>query len=545
MKSFFSEKLCRLAVRNPDKKEGQEDGVRKLFQLLAWGEAKISTASYERLPQGRENIECAQDKQLKTLGQGFAGTAFAEKHDLRDSTLCYEKWREKIPVFLYDEKLAPDYPHTLSKEIQKTFDHPKESILWNHPIKHWAQTAGTTGGKKIIPVPDEAIKNHHHAAATTLRHFVAQKGPSALDGAHLAFGGTKKELPGGIRTLGDISHLTLSASPLAAQMVPLKMEILGESDPQKKLDQIAEKTKNKNITGLAGIPKWHAELVKRILRQEPGKTPREIWPNLKVFFHGGTPFGPYRELFEEWFPDADFRETYTASEGYFGADVGQGEMQLFTQHGILHELIPVKDFRQFQASGDERCLKESIRPCWDAEADQEYVLVTTAPAFPRCVVGDVIQIHDSDRLTFSITGRVNHELSAADEQLREGDMDQAIAALKQKFPVLTGEYCITYAEKGENNSPRHLLVLEVEKTASENREALTRQYDEILGEVNSKYGDNRRVNALGMPEIQLVPSGVFTQTMKRLGKEGGQNKVPRIDPGGNFIQTLQSVAREV
>lgn len=540
-KSFFKE-IWHLVLRNPDKNEKRKDGVRKFFQILALWEAKIATISYERLPEEKQNIERVQSKQLKKLGQGFVDTAFAKKHGIRNQKPSYEEWREKVPVFLHDDALAPGYAHTLSKEIRKTFDHSKEDILWNRSIKHWAQTAGTTGGKKTIPIPDEAIKNHHHAAAATLKNYLAQRGPSVLDGANLVFGGSKKELQDGLRTVGDISHLTLSSSALATQMVPLEMEILGELDPNKKLDQIAEKAKNKNITGLAGIPKWHAELIKRILRQEPAKTPSDIWPNLKVFFHGGTPFGPYHEQFEKWFPDADFRETYTASEGYFGADVGRGEMQLFTQHGILHELIPVEDFRRFQESGDEDCLKKNIRPCWEAKADQEYVLVVTAPALPRCVVGDILKIHDPETLTFSITGRVNQELSAADEQLREGDMDQAIATLQKEFSTLTGEYCITYAKQEENNSPRHLLFLEVEKSDLGNRETLTRRYDEILGNVNSKYGDNRQTTALETPEIQLVPAGTFTQAMKRLGKEGGQNKVPRIDPNGRFIQTLQSVA---
>ena len=46
----------------------------------------------------------------------------------------------------------------------------------------------------------------------------------------------------------------------------------------------------------------------------------EVWPHLEVFFHGGISFDPYHERYRQVIPSErmQYRETYNASEGFFG-----------------------------------------------------------------------------------------------------------------------------------------------------------------------------------------------------------------------------------
>ena len=70
----------------------------------------------------------------------------------------------------------------------------------------------------------------------------------------------------------------------------------------------------------------------------------EVWPNLEVFFHGGTSFAPYRSQFRDFIKSdrMQYMETYNASEGFFGLqdDPNSNDMLLMLDLGIFYEFIP-------------------------------------------------------------------------------------------------------------------------------------------------------------------------------------------------------------
>ncbi|MBW8050999.1 MAG: GH3 auxin-responsive promoter family protein [Cytophagales bacterium] len=63
--------------------------------------------------------------------------------------------------------------------------------------------------------------------------------------------------------------------------------------------------------------------------------------------------------------------------------------------------------------------------------------------------------------------------------------------------------------------------------------------DNTLKEVNSDYEAKRYKDmALQMPVIHKLPAGTFYKWMKKRGKLGGQNKVPRLSNTREYVDDI-------
>jgi hypothetical protein len=62
-----------------------------------------------------------------------------------------------------------------------------------------------------------------------------------------------------------------------------------------------------------------------------------------------------------------------------------------------------------------------------------------------------------------------------------------------------------------------------------------KRLDDELRRLNEDY-DAHRIGDLTMlaPKVRAVPAGTFEKWMAARGKQGGQNKVPRMDNGGTM-----------
>ncbi|MBK8888383.1 MAG: GH3 auxin-responsive promoter family protein [Saprospiraceae bacterium] len=74
-----------------------------------------------------------------------------------------------------------------------------------------------------------------------------------------------------------------------------------------------------DVVMFAGVPTWTIVLFKRILEITGKENIRQVWPNVRTYFHGGVGFDPYVSQFSTYLPgdDMEYYEVYNASEGYF------------------------------------------------------------------------------------------------------------------------------------------------------------------------------------------------------------------------------------
>ena len=66
-----------------------------------------------------------------------------------------------------------------------------------------------------------------------------------------------------------------------------------------KIERIVEETWDKDMQILGGIPPWVITYLEALLKYTKKETAKEVFPNLKLYIHGGTSFDVYKKSFSE------------------------------------------------------------------------------------------------------------------------------------------------------------------------------------------------------------------------------------------------------
>jgi hypothetical protein len=131
-----------------------------------------------------------------------------------------------------------------------------------------------------------------------------------------------------------------------------------------------------------------------------------------------------------------------------------------------------------------------------------------------------------------VTGRTHYSLSAFGEHLIDAEIEESITAAAREIGASVTDYSVgpefpaTPGARG-----RHIYVVEFERAVAD-RDTLARfsaTLDSALQATNEDYAAHRAGGfGLDPPEVIEIRPGSFAQWMKRRGRLGGQNKVPRI-----------------
>ena len=124
------------------------------------------------------------------------------------------------------------------------------------------------------------------------------------------------------------------------------LELALETDWDRKLDRLAERSLREPITLFSGVPSWMLMFFQRLLELSGKSTVAEVWPDLEVVVHGGVKFDPYRSAFERVLGSDRIRlqETYPCSEGFIAfGDPSTGLLRPILDHGLFYEFVPVDE----------------------------------------------------------------------------------------------------------------------------------------------------------------------------------------------------------
>lgn len=472
-------------------------------------------------------IEVQQDV-LRKLLSSAKSTEWGKKYDYV-SIKTPEDYRQRVPVSAY-EQLQPYIERVMRGEQQ---------ILWPSEVRWFAKSSGTTNDRsKFIPVTEEALEDCHYKGTKDLLSIYCNLNPDTqmFSGKGLTIGGSHQ-----INQLnsdsyyGDLSAVLMQNLPFWAEFIrtpELSVALLEHWED--KVIKIGQETLNQNVTNLAGVPTWLIVLFKWMLEHTGKSNMLEIWPNLEVYFHGGVSFTPYREQFKELIPSDKmwYMETYNASEGFFGItdQPNSSEMLLMLDYGIYFEFMDPADVGQ--AFPKTYTLEE-------VEVDRSYaVIISTNAGLWRYLIGDTIRFTCLNPFRFLISGRTKHFINAFGEELiienAEGALQTACLATGATIRDYTaGPVFLTSGSKGG-----HEWLIEYEHKPSD--QALFNQLlDQKLRELNSDYDAKRQKDlALVAPLVHVMPDGTFYNWMKKRGKLGGQNKVPRLANERKFVEDI-------
>lgn len=471
-----------------------------------------------------------QKELLLNLLKTAEDTVFGRQYQFHEIK-SYREFRDRVPVVSY-EQFFPYIERVMRGEQQ---------VLWPSKIKWFAKSSGTTNAKsKFIPVSPEALEDCHYKGGKDLLSIYVNNYPDTkvFSGKNLAIGGSQQinQLDKNANSFsGDVSAVLMKNLPFWAQFSRTpKLEIALMENWEEKIEKIAQATKDENITSMAGVPTWTIFLLQRIMEIKGAKHMLEVWPNLELFIHGAVSFTPYRSLFKELIPSPGmhYLETYNATEGFFGIQDQKDstEMLLMLDYGIFYEFIPSEDFE----SEHPRTLDLS-----EVEVGENYaVVITTNAGLWRYKIGDTIKFTSTDPYRFVISGRTKHFINAFGEELIVENAERGIATACEKTGALVDDFTAAPRYIGDGQKGCHEWIIEFSQPPQD-MEQFVKILDASLRAINTDYDAKRTKNiAVEAPVVHAVAPGTFYRWMKKRGKLGGQNKVPRLANKRDYVEDI-------
>ncbi len=470
-----------------------------------------------------------QGEWFKKLLSTAKDTEWGIRYDFK-SINTYEDFRNRVPINDYD---------SMRKDIEALMK-GKQNVLWPTDIRLFAKSSGTTSDKsKYIPVSQESIEECHYKGGKDMLSVYFQSRPDALmfDGRGLAMGGshTIKEVNNEEFYVGDLSALIIKNLPHWAEFIRVPKRSVALMDEwEEKIEKMAQTTIPHNVTSISGVPSWTLLLLNRILEITQKDNIVEVWPNLEVFFHGGVNFGPYRKQFETLIPtrNMQYRNTYNASEGFFGLQEYNevDEMLLMLDYGIFYEFIPMSELDKEQPKAI---------PLSEVVTGVSYaIVITTNAGLWRYMIGDTIKFTSTDPYRILIIGRTKSFINAFGEELIVDNAEKALEVATTKCNAVINDYTAAPVYLDGKENAAHEWLIEFSKEP-DNLEFFTETLDNALKSLNSDYEAKRYHDMmLRKPIVRKLPPKTFYNWMKKRGKLGGQNKVPRLANDRQYVDEI-------
>ncbi len=466
--------------------------------------------------------EMVQQRELRKLLRKAANTAMGEKYgfsQILKSKDVVAEFQKRVPTYDYNSIFKEWWYRSLSGEAY---------VCWPGKVRYFALSSGTSeASSKYIPVTGDmlraikktSIKQIFSLARYEFPNEFFEKGILMLGGStHLQYNGTYYE--------GDLSGITTKNIPFWFQHFykPGK-RISKERDWPTKLNEIVKRAKDWDIGVIVGVPAWWQILIEKIIDHYKVKTIHEIWPNLSIFVHGGVAFTPYKKGFEKLLArPLTYIETYLASEGFvaFQSRPNTQNMQLVLDNGLFMEFVPFNE-NNFDDEGnlmpDAQVLTIS-----QIETGVEYaLLLSTCAGAWRYLIGDTVKLVSKELNEIVITGRTKHFLNLCGEHLSQENMNMAVKMTEDQLNIEIREF--TVAGIKLDSMFAHKWYIGTNDNVSE--ELLRTAIDENLKVLNDDYRVER-IAAIKEVQVKVIPSAVFYDWLRMKGKEGAQNKFPRV-----------------
>jgi hypothetical protein len=462
----------------------------------------------------RQNAVKLQQDTFSNLIFDAKDTAFGRDHHFGDIN-SYEDFKKNVPVRDYEE---------LRPYIERIV-HGEENVMWPGKPAYLAKTSGTTSGVKYIPISKESMPEHIKAARNALLSYIYETGKADFVDGKMIFlqGSPVLDVKAGIST-GRLSGIVAHHVPAYLQKNRLpSYQTNCIEDWEQKVDAIVQETVKEDMRLISGIPPWCQMYFDRLSAVSGGKKIKDIFPNFKLFVHGGVNYEPYRARMEESIgTKIDSIETYPASEGFIAFQDSQKEkgLLLLVDSGIFYEFIPSDEY--FNENPTRINLK-------DVELDKNYALImNTNAGLWGYSLGDTVKFVSKNPYRIIVSGRIKHYISAFGEHVIGEEVEHSLMSVAKEEGVDVIEFTVApQVAPGDGRPPYHEWFIEFGKEPKDLK-AFALKVDKVLQQKNIYYFDLIEGNILQPLVIQSLKKDTFINYMRSQGKLGGQNKVPRL-----------------
>ena len=432
-------------------------------------------------------------------------------------------FKERVPIYTYND-MHNQWWHRCQKG--------EENVSWPGKVKYFALSSGTSeSSSKHIPVTQDMIKSIKKVGMRQLYSMANfDIPPVTFEKGILMLGGTTSLFEKGDYYEGDMSGISAKNMPrwMSSLLYKPGQKISKRKRWEDRIRLMVVNAKNWDVGTICGVPAWVQIVLERIVEYYGVKDIHEIWPNLRVYIHGGVSVEPYRESFKKVFgKPVTFIETYMASEGSFGFQARPGGgIKLVLNAGIFYEFVPFTQ-DNFDDDGNLKA-KPVTHLVHEVKEGQDYaVLLSTCAGAWRYMIGDVVRFTNARDHEIAIVGRTKQFLSMCGEHLSVDNMNKAIDLVSKELNITIREFAV--AGYLENDRFAHRWYIGCDDVHV-NKEKLRDLLDGALCSLNDDY-EVERTSALKDVFVDVLPGSVFIDYMRSKGKYGAMNKFPRVLKG--------------
>lgn len=460
-------------------------------------------------------------------------TRFGREHGLARGMTPAE-FRACVPVRSY-EALEDPY-------VNAVFLHGEADVLWPGRVDIFAESSGTSGYRKVIPLPEDAMRHVYRETAMLYMVSLLSRldAPRFLRGRTIFFAGkVHPAVHNPALTVGDITAVSVARMRRMDDIfrAPDRTTTLWP-DWEERLVRMAKRTVSQRIVHLAGNPAWLRHFARIVLGITGMPALRAVWPDLAVPTVGGVNPAPYlthlQQVVEgEGDPDPVLiNEVFNATEGFYAFQIDAGDPVLLPDGGIFYEFVPTAAARAGRFT-DAVSLD-------GVELERDYAMVlSTGCGLWRYLNGDTVRFTARDPWRLRVTGRVGQSLNIALEELSVENADTAVAATCARLGVQLADYTATGLKPSGPENALHLWLIEPVPDAPGDLDPVrfARALDDALCHACRDYAkvrDPGSASGLGfgldMPVVVVLPPGTVMRWMhRRYGATlSAQSKLPRL-----------------
>lgn len=426
---------------------------------------------------------------------------------------------QQIPLHDYN-KIYKDWWQLSLKGVK--------NVCWPGRMKYFALSSGTSeSASKYIPITKDMTKAIQRTSTRQILSLAKYDLPSKFfEAGILMVGGSTNLNRRGSYYEGDLSGIQAARLPFWFQRFYKPGKKIAKTRKwSHKLEEITRKAGDWDIGIIVGVPAWIQILLEKIIDHYQVRNIHEVWPNLRVYVHGGVSFDPYRKGFEKLLGrPINYIETYLASEGFiaYQSSPRHGSMKLVLNNGIFYEFVPFTD-ENFLPSGELSPNAKAVL-IDEVEEGKDYALIiSTCAGAWRYLIGDVIRFTSVEESEIIISGRTKHFLSLCGEHLSVDNMNKAVELVSNELNLDIKEFTVAGVPHDTLFAHHWFIGTDQAADAEKVRDLL----DHHLKELNDDYAVERG-HALKEVKLDLLPTKTFYAWLEAKGKSGGQNKFPRV-----------------
>jgi hypothetical protein len=464
----------------------------------------------------------SQERVFKNLIREARKTAFGKAHSFQEIN-TFTDFADRVPVRDY-EALKPYIERVVAGE---------PNVLWKKKPIYFAKTSGTTSGVKYIPITKESMPTHIQAARNAILHYIDETANAdCVDGKMIFLQGSPILEQKNNISFGRLSGIVAHFVPKYLQKNRLpSWETNCIDDWETKVDAIVAETFDQDMRIISGIPSW-VQMYFEKLKEKTNQPIGDLFKNFNLFIYGGVNYEPYRAQFENLIGrKVDSIELFPASEGFFAYQDAQKEkgMLLLLNSGIFYEFIKTTDFENKKAK------RHTIG---EVELGINYVMIiSTTAGLWAYDIGDTVMFTSLKPYRIVVSGRTKHYLSAFGEHVIAKEVEAALQQAIENTTIRVAEFTVAPQINPAGGLPYHEWFIEFDKVP-EDMVDFAKNIDSAMRKQNIYYDDLIDGKVLQPLVITMVARNGFQNYMKKIGKLGGQNKIPRLSNDRKIVDML-------